>query len=111
MIIKTTLFISIIFPTSDAPKLISPSAQINFILYCTMSKQFRRTFSKLILRRKREELSGVLKFRSNRKHKKKSSLNKKKTDKKSNNNNHNAKQPNPSEYLEDKSAVFVTSKC
>ena len=75
-----------------------------------MSKQFRRTFSKLILRRKREKLSGVLKFKSNRKHKKKSSLNKKKTDKKSNNNH---KQPNlnPSECLEDKAAVFVTSKC
>lgn len=73
-----------------------------------MSKQFRRTFSKLILRRKREELSGVLKFKSNRKPKKKGSLNKKKTDKKSDNNH---KQQNPSEYLENKSAVFVTSKC
>lgn len=94
----------------DTPKLISRSLQINFILYCTMSKQFRRTFSKLILRRKREELSGVTKFKSNRKHKKKISLNKKKPDKKSN-NNHNAKQQNLSEYVEDKSAVFVTSKC
>ena len=73
-----------------------------------MSKQFRRTFSKLILRRKREELSGVLKLNTNRKHKKKSSLNKQKTDKKTNNH---AKQSAPSEYLEDKSAVFVTSKC
>lgn len=81
-----------------------------------MSKQFRKTFREMILRRKlkRTELSGVSKLKVNHEHKSsKSSLNNKKKNKKSNNHS-NAKQQNPStKFQENKSTpvVFTTSKC
>lgn len=77
-----------------------------------MSKQFRRAFGELILRRKRKqnEMSGVAKFKANRKkQKKKDSFNNKKKDKKIKMKNN---KPNGQKPAEDKSAssVFVTSK-
>ena len=70
-----------------------------------MSKQFRRNFGQLILRRKLDELSGVSKLKSNRKkHKKKDSFIKKKDKKQLD----NKKKQNPSEN-EDKSTSFFMS--
>lgn len=77
-----------------------------------MSKQFRRTFSKMILRRNKRtnELSGVSKFKANRKQKKKNPpIKNKLPDKKSTNND--AKQRDSSDSKEKSSSVFVTSKC
>ena len=76
-----------------------------------MSKQFRRTFSSLILRREKKKLSGVSNLKqTNRKQKKKNSLDKQKSSKTM--NQANANQKNLSDNSEEKStSVFVTNKC